>query len=135
MKVPLENIHSDLDSIVEGLSDKARQIVFGVLAFVWIFLAAGDSASPVRLASSRHPLLAIAALCIMSLFCDLLQSIFSYFSSLNVLRAAERKDAQEAEYDETDWRRRLQFLFFYAKLVLGAVGALWLIILLWLAFS
>ena len=130
MKVPLTNIHGDLDDIVKGLSDKTRQIVFGILAFVWLFLAGGPSAPTFHLVTSHEPLLGIGAVCIASLLCDVAQSAFAYWSAYKTLRAAEAAQATETEYDDGDWRRRLQFAFFYAKIGLGIAAAAWLAYLL-----
>jgi hypothetical protein len=135
VKVPLTDIHSDLDDIVKALSDTTRQIVFGILAFVWVFLAGGSSSPSFRLTQTNRPLLGIAAFCIASLLLGLAQSLCAYFSSLKVLRDAEDANAEEAEYDESDWRRRLQFVFFYAKLTAAAIGGTWLIALFVIAVT
>ena len=134
MRVPLTRVYDDLDKIVEGLSSKARQITFGVLAFVWLFLAGGTSVPAVKLAASSGPLSAIAALCIGSLICDLLQTFFAFLATYKVMSDAEAANATDAEFDTTDWRRRLQDFLFYAKLALTAAGAGWLVVLLWGAF-
>ena len=129
VKVPLTDIHTNLDEIVKGLSDKIRQIVFGILAFVWLFLAGGPSTPTFHLVTSNRPLLGIGAACLASLLCDLAQSVFAYWSSYKTLREAETAGATETEYDESDWRRYLQFAFFYAKIGFGVVAAVWLVYL------
>lgn len=127
MKVPLTTIYENLNFASDRLSTQIRTLTLGVLALVWLFLSGGKDVSALKLGASNEPLLAIAALCVLTLLIDAAQYWASYLSSNAVRREAESENRSEAEYNETSRLRRLQQGCFWAKQISAVLATAWLL--------
>ena len=130
MKVPLTAIYERLDFASDRLSTQIRTLALGVLALVWLFLSGSRDVADLKLNVGKKQLLAIAALCVLTLLIDAAQYWASYLSSNSVRRTAETSHKKEAEYDETTWTRRLQQGSFWAKQLTALLATAWLLIIL-----
>jgi hypothetical protein len=135
MKVPLTKIYEHLDFASGHISTQIRTLTLGVLALVWLFLSGSSDVAAVKLRATNRSLLAIAALCILTLLIDLLQYWAFYLSSNAVRRRAESQDQKEAEYDETSFMRRLQQGCFWAKQITAILVVAWLLLILILSIA
>jgi len=126
----IEDARKSLNEIVDGLSQKSEKVVFGLLAFVWLFIAGSSSAPQIRVAASNAPLFGIGALCILSLVCSFLQSVFAYWVVHETHDLAEKAERQWVSYSRKDWRRTVQEWMFKLKLIFAAVAAVWFCVLL-----
>ncbi|TKB95030.1 MAG: hypothetical protein E8D41_02310 [Nitrospira sp.] len=130
MKVPLTKIYENLDFVTDRLSTQTRTLTLGVLSLVWLFLSGDKDAPALKLGNSREQLLAIAALCVLTLLIDAVQNLAYYLSSDAVRRAAESNSQAEAGYDETSLLRRLQQGCFWAKQIFASLATVWLLVVL-----
>jgi len=130
MKVPLTTIYENLDFASDRLSTQIRTLTLGVLALVWLFLSGSKDVPALKLGGTNLPLLAIAALCILTLLIDAVQYWAYYLSSNAVRREAEDNNEKVAEYDETSFLRRLQQGCFWAKQITSVLATAWLLLIL-----
>jgi hypothetical protein len=134
VKKPLEELYEDLNFATDRISSQVRTLTFGVLALVWLFLS-GNKDAPILKIGSREPLVVIAGLCIATLLLDAAQYWGMYRSARKLLRDAEAARETEAEYDERTPMRILQQVCFWAKQLLAAIAALWLIALIFVSVA
>lgn len=130
MKVPLTTIYENLNFASDRLSTQIRTLTLGVLALVWLFLSGNKDVHALKLVASNEQLLAIAALCVLTLLIDATQYWLSYLSSNAVRREAESKKRTDAEYNETSLLRRLQQGCFWAKQISAVLATAWLLLIL-----
>lgn len=74
----------------------------------------------------------IAALSILAISFDLLQYVMGYRNVDLARRIAKKNNEDQFKYPN-DIYRKARFLFFYAKIYLTIIAALWLVIVLALA--
>lgn len=130
MKVPLTTIYENLNFASDRLSTQIRTLTLGVLALVWLFLSGSKDVPALKLGFTNEPLIAIAALCVLTLLIDAAQYWAYYLSSNAVRRKAEKASKTEAEYDETSFLRRLQQFCFWTKQISAVLATAWLLLIL-----
>ncbi len=113
----LRDIWNQYADYTKAASDSARQLALAGIAVVWLFKV--DAGASVHL--DRGPLWAGIAF-VLSLACDLLQSVTGtiVFLSLGNLRERGPKSEQNADYPEHILRPI--DLFFWAKIILVLAG-------------
>ena len=133
----VSDIIAALDFVTDRLSAQVRTTALGALALSWGLLI-GESATAKELAAQlRWHLVGVGAAAVLVLFCDFLQYVAGYNSTLGVYRKMQAEKKAEGSFDERTLSFRLRMFFFYAKMVILSVTVIWLLTALghWLVVS
>lgn len=109
-----DKINEEAAFLSNRLSEQTRTIAVGVLALVWIFVAAGDK-PPIEVPPGRGVLVAAASLAIGSMLLDYMQYLFGYLATRRVLDEAERSLAKEAQFNYESTFYKARGWFFWGK--------------------
>lgn len=126
MKKKLSEVRQDLHDVTDQISTQVRTITLGVLAVAWLGLSGAGKIEALNLGPTWQ-LTAIAGLCIVTLFADLVQYGAGYSLVKGTLLAAERAKQSETSYNTSDWRYAVRIRAFELKQWLAAASALWLV--------
>ncbi len=125
-----ERLNAREDSTNSALSDKVRTLALGLIGFFWAAVSADKEPLHSIAVSHLKGFLAIAVLAVLSLFCDLLNSLFDHFHT-DLLISRLQPNAKKAK-----WRSALRKLFrgvvcvsFYLKILFGCTACIVLLVL------
>jgi hypothetical protein len=126
-----ERLNAREDSTNSALSDKVRTLALGLIGFFWAAVSADKEPLHSIAVSHLKWFLAIAVLAVLSLFCDLLNSLFDHFHT-DLLICELQTDANK----NPKWRSPLRKLFggvvrvsFYSKILFGCTACIVLLFL------
>ncbi|HEY8997464.1 MAG TPA: hypothetical protein VIM60_06175 [Edaphobacter sp.] len=125
-----ERLNAREDSTNSALSDKVRNLALGLIGFFWAAVSADKEPLHSIAVSHLKGFLAIAVLAVLSLFCDLLNSLFDHFHTDLLLRRLQ-PNAKKGK-----WSSALRKLFrgvvcvsFYFKVLFGCAACIVLLAL------
>lgn len=121
-----------LNDLSAQISTLTRTVSLGVLALAWLFLSRSPEVSGLPSSVSKGSMLIVAILSVLAISFDLLQYVMGYRNVDLARKVAKENKKDEVTYPN-DVYRKARFLFFYAKIWLTVVAALWLIIVLAIA--
>ena len=111
----LKEIAKELEFISDKLSTQVRTVALGLLAITWAILV-GDSTFLRKLSEGLgKSLLLIAVLSIFVLLVDFIQYVIGYIYVHKTLKAAERQDLTEIDYDPESSLYRFRSILFWTK--------------------
>ena len=111
----LKEIAKELEFISDKLSTQVRTVALGLLAITWAILV-GDSTFLRKLSEGLGKrLLLIAVLSILVLLVDFIQYVIGYMYVHKTLKAAERQDLTEIDYDPESPLYRFRSILFWTK--------------------
>jgi hypothetical protein len=126
----LADVRKDLDKLDERIDGKLEKLDFGLLAFVWLFIAGGSGAPSIRIAASNGPLYGIAALCILSLVFGFSQNVVARRVLKRAHDSAEAQKRDKVSFDPSSREVRVLYWLWRFKIAFAVVAALWLCVLL-----
>lgn len=126
----------DRSNASNALSTQTRTIALGVLAVVWLLVGGTQQVLADKFSCYGTPLLWIAFVCVVALFLDFMQYVFTLIETDIAVKAAwKATKAAEAGYDEGNIFRRLSTSCFVAKLLATGLAALWVLTIMLSALS
>ena len=77
------DITEDLNFLTDRLSTQVRTTALGVLVFSWGLLMGESTVARSLAAQLKRDLVAVAALAVLAMLCDILQYLFGYWNTRN----------------------------------------------------
>jgi hypothetical protein len=130
-------IIAELGFVTDRLSAQVRTTALGALALSWGLLIGESETARELTAHLKWHLVGVGAAAVLALFCDFLQYVAGYVTTLSTYRQMQKAKETEWSYAEHSLFFRLRMLFFYAKIVVLSVTIFWLLTVLgrWLIVS
>lgn len=129
----IENANDRLNNLTAQISTLTRTVSLGVLAVAWLFLSRSSEISGIPDVVSKQKMLVIAACSILAISFDLLQYVMGYLNVYFAKKNAKRKNV-EVMYPKNVFRKA-RFFFFYAKICITVIAAIWMVIILAIAVT
>lgn len=129
----IADLRKDLDKLDERIADKVDKLNFGLLAFVWLFVAGGASAPSIKIAASNGPLYSIAALCILSLVFGFSQNVIARRVLRRAHDSAEATNSDKVSFEASSLEVQGLHWLWRLKIASAVLAALWLCVLLFFA--
>jgi hypothetical protein len=106
------------------VSTLIRGLALGFIVVAWTLLTAHDNPLMAVVAKvNKYALLALVAVSVLVIACDLLQYVAITSMAEEALRRAEMVKPKQAQYDSTTFAYRAQAALYYSKFWTLAVGA------------
>ncbi len=125
MKIKWADGEKRKDKFSEELSSRTRAVNLGVLAVTWSILAARDSLSAAT--QYKTPLLEADVLAVTAILLDFVQYLAGFVTMSRFLTNLQIGQEDEGYLNPNDPVYRASHIAFWAKLVLSAVGSVWLL--------
>ncbi|MBI3440905.1 MAG: hypothetical protein HY052_03730 [Proteobacteria bacterium] len=123
----IEVAHDDIDFVSDRISEQTRYISFGVLAFVWLFLAGGHGTPTPPMPVDRNILLISGGFSLLSLSFDYFQYIFGYFNTCKEIDEAEAVEKDTVDFDYSRILHCLRGAMFWGKQLVMVVSLFFLL--------
>jgi hypothetical protein len=112
----------------DKVSTQVRTMGLGLLAFTWGLIISDSPLAKAIAETLKWHLLVIGFLSILTVFLDFLQYVVGYQVALRLLRSMEARGADTGDYNYESFLWRAQNWLFYAKQILLAMAASYLLI-------
>ena len=122
-----KNLIEELNYLTDLLSNRARTLAAGVIAFCWLFILQNVTKEDTTELFETDLLLIPVALSILSLLVDAVQYWIGYLQTRMRLNELEKSGNEEIVFNHNSMVFRLRILAFYSKQLLVLVAVLWLL--------
>jgi len=133
--VKKHEVLDQMKSLSDRISTQVRTIALGLLALTWGLLIGESEAAAAFSGESRHSLILIGGIAIITMCFDFLQYLFGYRNTYALLKEMEREGKEKGQYRTADWAYKLRSVFFVAKQISLGVAVVWFIVNLIVYFS
>jgi len=127
-----QRLNAREDATNSSLSEKVRNLALGLIGFFWAVVSADKEPLHGIAISHMRWLMAIAVCAVLSLFCDLLNSLIDHFHTSLLMDELEATDEKPPKRGRVLLRRALGGsvrLSFYAKIAFGSIACVALLLL------